>query len=82
MRRQYLTYLIGFILILSVLSAVPTAANQVAVVLMYHRFGEDRYPETTIKVEQFHSPLALLKKEGCSTIPLSELLRPVPNVFA
>jgi len=71
MGRQYLLVLI---LILSGFSGAPALADDSAVVLMYHRFGEDRYPETNIKVEQFEAQFELLKKEGYSVIPLSELL--------
>ena len=71
MRRQYL---LVFFLILSVFPGVPARADDSAVVLMYHRFGEDRYPATNIKTEQFDRQLEVLKKEGFSVVPLSELL--------
>ncbi len=74
MRRQYLTYLLGFILTLTVVSAAPTAANQAAAVLMYHRFGEDRFPATNIRTEQFKAQLDFLKKNGFPVVSLSSLL--------
>jgi len=76
MGRQYL---LVFILILSGFSGVPALADDSAVVLMYHRFGEDRYPETNIKLEQLEAQLELLKKESCSVVPLSKLLAALTN---
>jgi peptidoglycan/xylan/chitin deacetylase (PgdA/CDA1 family) len=64
--------LIAFILI-CLLDITATAADS-AVVLMYHRFGEDRYPETNIEIEQFEAQLDLLKREGFTVLPLSRLL--------
>ena len=71
MRRKYL---LVFFIILSGFFGVPALADNSAVVLMYHRFGEDRYPATNIKTEQFDRQLEVLKKEGFSVVPLSELL--------
>lgn len=53
-------------------TSVPAADS--AVVLMYHRFGEDRYPDTNIKIDQFEAQLNVLKEEGYSVVPLQELL--------
>ena len=50
MRRRYR---LVFFLILSGICGVPAQADDSAVVLMYHRFGEDRYTATNIKVEKF-----------------------------
>ncbi|UCD82004.1 MAG: polysaccharide deacetylase family protein [Desulfobacterales bacterium] len=66
--------LLAFMLVLCVFSGALARADNSAVVLMYHRFGEDRYPETNIRVEQFEAQLELLKKEGYTVVPLSKLL--------
>ena len=42
-----------------------------AVVLMYHRFGEDKYPSTSIRVEQFQAHLEYLKVSGYAVVPLA-----------
>jgi peptidoglycan/xylan/chitin deacetylase (PgdA/CDA1 family) len=49
-------------------------ADDSAVVLMYHRFGEDRYPSTSIKIDQFEAQLELLQSEGFAVVPLADLL--------
>ncbi len=70
---------------LLIMHGIPVRADDSAVVLMYHRFGEDQYPSTSIRIEQFESQLAVLKKEGFSVLPLSRLLsslednEPVPS---
>ena len=45
-----------------------------AVVLMYHRFGEDRHPSTSIRIGQFEEHLEHLRDGGYTVIPLSVLL--------
>lgn len=62
------------VFILFGLPGIRAQEDNSAVVLMYHRFGEDRYPSTNIKIKQFEAQLELLKKEGCSVLPLSRLL--------
>lgn len=63
--------------IVLVLSAVvPPIANAAdsAVVLMYHRFGEDRYPSTSIRLDQFEAQLEHLKENDYTVIPLASLV--------
>ena len=45
-----------------------------AVVFMYHRFGESRYPSTNIKMEQFAFQLEYLKKHHYNVWPLSKIV--------
>lgn len=55
-----------------------------AVIFMYHRFGEDKYPSTNIKLEQFKYQLDYLKKNNYNVIKLSKLInfikeqKPIP----
>lgn len=53
-----------------------SAANQGngAVVLMYHRFGEDRYPSTSIRMEQFRGHVRYLESEGFNVWPLERVV--------
>ena len=43
------------------------AASPHAVVFMYHRFGEDRYPSTSVRIEQFEAHLGYLEEAGYLT---------------
>jgi len=64
-------------LIVSVLLALlgaPLLAADSAVVLMYHRFGEDRYPSTSIRIDQFEAQLQHLKEQNYAVVPLAAVL--------
>lgn len=67
----------GFLTLLITLSAILPAtialAADSAVVLMYHRFGEDKYPSTSIRVEQFRAHLEHLKASGYTVVPLADV---------
>ena len=45
-----------------------------ATVIMYHRFGEGRYPSTNISMEQFEDHLALLTNGDYTVLPLPEIV--------
>jgi len=56
---------------------LPANANDPqhhAVILMYHRFGEDRYPATSIRTAQFEEHLAYLQGNDFNVLPLPEII--------
>jgi len=55
------------------------AQDQSAVILAYHRFGEDRTPSTNVTLEQFEEQLALLEAEGAKFLPLGEIVDRLKN---
>lgn len=65
-----------FLLILLLLASAVTATPYPphGVVLMYHRFDENRYPSTNIRMEQFEAQLDYLQREGFHIWPLRKLL--------
>lgn len=64
--------------LLSGLGALPAvAAGSSAVVMMYHRFGESRYPSTNIRIEQFEAHLAEIASGGYNVMPLPEIVAAV-----
>lgn len=75
-------------LLLALAGGTPVGAQAVpppeAVVLMYHRFGEDAYPSTNIRLEQFEAHLAELTLGDYTVLPLGEVVaaldagRPLP----
>ena len=75
------------ILLLLLTPLIASAAEYPShgVVLMYHRFGEDRYPSTNVRLEQFESQLDYLQHEGFHIWPLRKLVKalfsgePVPD---
>ncbi|MEN8304429.1 MAG: polysaccharide deacetylase family protein [Campylobacterota bacterium] len=46
-----------------------------AVIFMYHRFGDDRYPSTNITIEQFEKHLEYIEKNSFNVWPLSKIVR-------
>lgn len=65
--------------------AGPAAAADSAVVVMYHRFGDGRYPSTNIRLEQFEAHLAEIADGPYTVLPLPEIVsalrsgRPLPD---
>ena len=49
-------------------------AEDSAVVFMYHRFGEQQFPSTNIRIEQFQKQLDHLRDGGFTVIPMAELI--------
>jgi len=45
-----------------------------AVILMYHRFGEDAYPSTSIRIAQFEEHIATLTSGAYNVLPLGEVV--------
>jgi len=45
-----------------------------AVILMYHRFGEDNLPSTNIRIDQFERHLEILGTGGYTVLPLEEIV--------
>lgn len=45
-----------------------------AVIFMYHRFGESRYPSTNVKLEQFDEQLEFFESNYFKILPLDEVV--------
>jgi len=45
-----------------------------ATILLYHRFGDDRYPSTSVSLEDFYRQMKYLKDNGYRVLPLSKLV--------
>lgn len=52
----------------------PVMAADSAVVLMYHRFGDERYPSTNIRLDELDGHLAELKAGGYHVLPVTEIV--------
>lgn len=52
-----------------------TAQTNSIATFVYHRFGDDRFPSTNIKLEQFEAHLKYLKQNEYQVITLSEALQ-------
>lgn len=60
--------------VLLALGAWPAWAADSAVIILYHRFGENSYPSTNIRIEQFEAHLKELKDGGYTVMPLPEIV--------
>jgi peptidoglycan/xylan/chitin deacetylase (PgdA/CDA1 family) len=56
-------------------TGIGAADDSGVTVLIYHRFGEDRYPTTNIGVQRFREQLEYLKKNDYTVIPLQQLVQ-------
>ena len=45
-----------------------------AVILQYHRFGEDKYPSTSVTIEQLEAHMAHLAAGGYTVLPVPDIL--------
>lgn len=63
---------IGLVAVL--FSAMAAEAADSAVVFMYHRFGEDEYPTTSITMEQFEAHIRELKRADYTVLPVPEII--------
>lgn len=53
---------------------LPAMAADSAVILMYHRFGEDSFPSTNIRLEQFEAHIAELSSGPYTVMPVPEIV--------
>ncbi|MDH3335280.1 MAG: polysaccharide deacetylase family protein [Rhodospirillaceae bacterium] len=65
---------LGASLLAGVLPNQASADGVSASVVMYHRFGENDYPSTNIKIEQFEQHLQELKTGGYNVIALGDIV--------
>jgi peptidoglycan/xylan/chitin deacetylase (PgdA/CDA1 family) len=82
-KRLFLLPILMAGIILGAASAARAADH--ATILMYHRFGEDKYPTTNVRIEQFEEHLEILASGEYSVWPLEEIIsnlqagKPVPD---
>lgn len=60
-------------------AVAQTAGPASAVVVMYHRFGEDSLPSTNIRLDQFERHLEILSSGDYNVVPLSEVVAAFTN---
>lgn len=71
-------FVIGLVAVVLFPTAVKTClAADAAVFLMYHRFGEDTYPSTNIRLDQFEAHLDELSHGGYAVLPLPMVMRAI-----
>ncbi|TPD59768.1 chitin deacetylase [Emcibacter nanhaiensis] len=78
-RKLLAPVLVGIYIFLCSFAALAEETEDSAVVIMYHRFGEDKYPSTNITLEQFRAHIEELKQEKYNVVPLSEIIEAFEN---
>jgi len=71
--KLYIVVTVFFLFSLKI--TVPVCAAESATILMYHRFGESRYPSTNTTVNQFRSHISELKNKNY-------VVKPIPKIIA
>ncbi len=56
------------------MAAVPAWSAESAVILMYHRFGEDAFPSTSVRIAQFEDHIRTLTDGRYNVLPVAEIV--------
>ena len=76
MRIFLLPLIIPALFLVISVSAITSAAAETGVtVLIYHRFGEEKYPTTNVAVDRFREQMTFLKENDYTVISLESLVR-------
>ncbi len=67
---KYLTIIIFFFSPFKIEADSPSI-----IVLMYHRFNDNKYPETSISLEKFHQQIEYLKENDIPVLHLTDLVK-------
>jgi peptidoglycan/xylan/chitin deacetylase (PgdA/CDA1 family) len=60
--------------LLTTMSTCPVRAADSAVILMYHRFGEDGFPSTNVRIAQFEDHIRTLTGGSYTVLPVAEIV--------
>jgi len=60
--------------LLTTMAISPARAANSAVIIMYHRFGEDSYPSTNVRIEQFEDHIRTLTTGPYTVLPVDEIV--------
>ncbi len=72
MRRATSLFLLTLFISLAAQAAPPERDS--AVVVMYHHVGDERYPSTNVRLDQFEAHLDFLQQEGFQVWPLARIV--------
>jgi peptidoglycan/xylan/chitin deacetylase (PgdA/CDA1 family) len=84
-RRYLKIYIMVVLLLANIVGAGAALAADHASILMYHRFGETKYPTTNIRLEQFDAHLERLQNGDFTVWPLPRIVeymqsgKPLPD---
>ncbi|WP_262693670.1 polysaccharide deacetylase family protein [Kordiimonas aquimaris] len=79
MFHKYIYHLVATLLLFTSTLSPAIAEDKSAVVLLYHRFGEDTLPTTNIRLDQFETQIAHLTSGNYNVLPLSAIVQSLKN---
>jgi peptidoglycan/xylan/chitin deacetylase (PgdA/CDA1 family) len=65
--------------LLCILCAAPATAEDSEEILLYHRFGDERYPTTNVTVQQLEAHIAELTSGAYTVLPVAEIIDAYQN---
>jgi peptidoglycan/xylan/chitin deacetylase (PgdA/CDA1 family) len=65
---------VGVLGLLMAMAVGPARSADSAVILMYHRFGEDAYPSTNVRIVQFEDHVRTLTSGPYTVLPVDEIV--------
>ncbi|UCH73689.1 MAG: polysaccharide deacetylase family protein [Rhodospirillales bacterium] len=65
---------LGTLALATAISAGPSLSADSAAILMYHRFGEDGFPSTNVRIEQFEDHIRTLTSGRYTVLPVAEIV--------
>jgi peptidoglycan/xylan/chitin deacetylase (PgdA/CDA1 family) len=71
--------ILGVVFFAAMLSPYARTAEPHAVAFIYHRFGEDRHPSTSVTLEQLDAHLSHLAGAGYRVLPLAEIVSAISD---
>jgi poly-beta-1,6-N-acetyl-D-glucosamine N-deacetylase len=71
--------LVGLIASGAAAMATAATAESAAVILMYHRFGETKFPSTNIQLEQFDNHIKELSNGSYNVLPVRDIMAAIQN---
>ena len=67
-------FLISFLIIIIIFVNQLFAKEKSAAVFLYHRFGENKYPSTNIKISQFKKHIEELTNNNYNVISVEQII--------
>ena len=79
MKKKFFNCLINSFLLFLCFCKFIFAQENSAAIFAYHRFGEQTFPSTNIKLKQFKSHINEIKKNNYNVLPINEIIDHIIN---
>ena len=79
MKKTFLNYLMLLILICFNFSKQTYSQGSSASIFVYHRFGENKYPSTNVKIKQFEAHINEILNNNYNVLPIDKIIDHLVN---